>query len=205
MAIAEPENPFDAFLICILQVHCRCDSPVRNFWPARSPGVPGTGRGAAMHSRERLRLRLWSIGRSGGGSMKGLPHSSPSHLVAECFFAAPGFVKVDRPEGGDPMYAWEGTLINPGGAYNPAQWRAGHTSTRRRSRQYAFNCCTQRITFPPTRARYSGERAGQTVSIDESQMQCKMQIANCKMRIEKAPGTPGKGRPGPVFTCESHI
>jgi hypothetical protein len=46
--------------------------------------------------------------------------------------AEPGLVKVDRPEGGAPMYSWGGTLTSPGGAYNPATRWEGELLCRRR-------------------------------------------------------------------------
>jgi hypothetical protein len=45
-------------------------------------------------------------------------HFFPFHLIAGGLPAEPDVVKVDRPEGGDPMYSWGGTLTTSGAAYN---------------------------------------------------------------------------------------
>jgi hypothetical protein len=155
-----------------------CDWSVRTVWPALPPeyragsrgGRASAGKVAAALVEHRHRHR----------SIKRLPHSSPSHLVAEFFLAEPGFVKVDRPEGGDPMYAWGGTLTNPGGAYNLAQRWEGDTPNRRRSRHYLSGCDTPRLTFPPTRARYSGRKGGPDHS--HRRITHAMKIAKCKLQ-----------------------
>jgi hypothetical protein len=56
----------------------------------------------------------WLIGLSCRDTFFAPPTSCPEGLPAQ-----PGGVKVDRPEGGDPMYSWGGTLMPTGGAYNP--------------------------------------------------------------------------------------
>ena len=70
--------------------------------------------------------------------MHGSRTPPPSHLVAE-LFAEMGAVKVDRPEGGDPMYSWGGTLTAPSSAYNPAsRWEGGISSPPAVLRRHYF-------------------------------------------------------------------
>src|SRR6185437_15715724 len=122
---------------------CGCAAPATNEIPVEpcispSPGTPGEGRGEGLflvHGRaltltlfyevpspvnSRVEISRGSFQISAGPVLMQTSRTPPpSHLVAE-LFAELGAVKVDRPEGGDPMYSWGGTLTAPNSAYNPA-------------------------------------------------------------------------------------
>jgi hypothetical protein len=93
----------------------------------------------------------------------------PSHLVAE-LFAELGAVKVDRPEGGDPMYSWGGTLTAPSSAYNPAsRWEGGISSPPAvLRRHYSFLLlATRQALFAPHHASASQNPVGGPILLCE--------------------------------------
>src|SRR6185437_11343734 len=91
----------------LFRVHGRTLTPTL-FYEVPSP----------VNSRVEISRRIFQIS-AGPVLMHTSRTPPPSHLVAE-LFAELGAVKVDRPEGGDPMYSWGGTLTAPNSAYNPA-------------------------------------------------------------------------------------